>query len=273
VTTHMLVADFRRHYDPGMTLKRLRHVTRPIRRRIAQLIYSRTEKECQAYRELASAALSGQPYFGDALFAFRGDPMRQRHFASVVAKVAATATGPVRVLEIGSWAGSSAIAWANALRESGTGGSIVCVDPWRPYASAPAVMDDAMHDDTVYHLFRHNVRASGIEGMVEVMRGDSRAVLGALATGSFDIVYIDGDHSYAAVHSDIAQAMRITRPGGVVCGDDLERQRHEVSDALYADAVASGEDDIHGFHPGVTRAVAEHFGPVPAWDGFWAVGK
>ena len=29
--------------------------------------------------------------------------------------------------------------------------------------------------------------------------------------------------------------------------------------------------DGNGFHPGVTRAVAEQFGPVPAWDGFWAV--
>jgi predicted O-methyltransferase YrrM len=264
---------------PRMALKHLRLMTRPLRRRLAQLIYSHagplsaTEKDCQAYRELASAALSGQVYFGDALMAFRGDPMRQRHFASVVATVAATATGPIRVLEIGSWAGSSAIAWANALRESGNGGSIVCVDPWIPYASAPRSMDDALYDDMIYRLFQHNVRVSGVESMIEVRRGDSRAVLGTLATASFDVAYIDGDHSYAVVHSDIAQSIRITRPGGVVCGDDLERQRHELPDDLYADAFASGEDFIHGFHPGVTRAVAEHFGPVPAWDGFWAVSK
>ena len=162
---------------PRMALKRLRLMTRPLRRRLAQLIYSHagplsaTEKDCQAYRELASAALSGQLYFGDALMAFRGDPMRQRHFPSVVAKVAATATGPIRVLEIGSWAGSSAIAWANALRKSGKGGSIVCVDPWIPYASAPRSMDDALYDDMIYRLFQHNVRVSGVESMIEVRRG------------------------------------------------------------------------------------------------------
>ncbi len=55
-----------------------------------------------------------------------------------------------RVLEIGSWAGGSAILWAETLKQFNNGkGSVFCVDPWRRYeiggqGGVYVVMDEAL---------------------------------------------------------------------------------------------------------------------------------
>lgn len=253
-----------------------RQITQPLRRSLAKAIYSRAGDGSQTdYRELAFALLSGRPYFGNALMARQGDPTRQRHFRPVVEQVSLKLDRPIDVLEVGSWAGSSALAWVNAIRASKHSGTLTCVDQWKAYGSVTSDMNAATDDDMIYRLFLHNISASGIRDFVRVVRGDSREVLKELPAQSFDIVYIDGDHSYETVRADIEQALRLVRPGGVVCGDDLECQRHEMSNACYETAISRDSDyvtlDGNSFHPGVSRAVAEQFGRVPAWDGFWAV--
>jgi predicted O-methyltransferase YrrM len=260
----------------GSVLRLARQITQPLRRSLAKAIYSRADDSTQTdYQGLAFALLSGRPYFGRALMALQGDPTRQKHFRPVVESISLKLERPLDVLEIGSWAGSSALAWVSAIRESKHGGTLTCVDQWKAYASVPSDMNAATDDDMIYRLFLHNMAASGIRDFVRIVRGDSREILKDLPPASFDIVYIDGDHSYETVRSDIEQARRLVRTPGVVCGDDLECQRHEISNACYETAISRDSDyitlDGNSFHPGVTRAVAEQFGPVPAWNGFWAV--
>ena len=38
-----------------------------------------------------------------------------------------------RVMEIGSWAGGSAVLWARVLKQSKVNGMVCCVDSWTPY--------------------------------------------------------------------------------------------------------------------------------------------
>ena len=71
-----------------------------------------------SYRRLAEALLQGQPYFGPALRSLQGFPERHRYILPVVKGVAARAD--VKILEIGSWAGTSAISWASALKKLGS---------------------------------------------------------------------------------------------------------------------------------------------------------
>lgn len=64
-----------------------------------------------------------------------------------------------------------------------------------------------------------------------------------------DMVFIDADHSYEAVTEDIAAAMALLQPGGLLCGHDFSND-----------------------YPGVQRAVAElvpHFRRVPGGDIWW----
>lgn len=45
-----------------------------------------------------------------------------------------------------------------------------------------------------------------------------------LKDGIFDFIYIDGDHKYENVKSDILHAKRlINKKFGVICGDDLDK--------------------------------------------------
>lgn len=58
-------------------------------------------------------------------------------------------------------------------------------------------------------------------------------ILPTLAPKSFDLIFIDGDHSYAGVLSDSLAALSLIRPGGVICWHDyMFRFRHDVVRAL-----------------------------------------
>jgi len=93
--------------------------------------------------------------------------------------------------------------------------------------------------------------------------------------GAYDLVYLDGDHTYTAVRADIGNARPLVSDGGILCGDDLELQADEAQ----AD-IARSEPSLdyiysqrwqRAYHPGVSLAVGEAFGRVSAWGGFWAM--
>ncbi len=75
--------------------------------------------------------------------------------------------------------------------------------------------------DLDFSLFDHaHFRQPVEQGLVQLHQGDSSTLLGALPDQSFDFIYIDGDHSYAGVTRDLAQAARkIKDDGWIVCND------------------------------------------------------
>src|ERR1017187_2525784 len=240
-----------------------------------------------SYRTLAEALLAGRPYFGPALCAMQGVPERHQYFLPTVIEVARRREAlQLDILEIGSWAGASAVTWAMALREARASGTVTCVDPWLPYFDAEDErdrhyrdMNDAARDGLIAQLFEHNIRCAGVADMIRQRRGYSQNVLPELPSGQFDIVYIDGSHRFEDVRFDIQQAKRLLRGGGTICGDDLERQSSEVSADELSQAIAGGREYVYSeasrshYHPGVTGAVGREFESVGVWDGFWAVRK
>src|SRR5438067_800647 len=119
-----------------------------------------------SYRQLAEALLEGRVYFGPALRSLQGPPSRQKYILPVV-KAVAEGTA-VEILEVGSWAGGSAISWASALRKLRLLGQVTCVDPWLPYfdvkkdrANHYRGMNQAAANGKIRKLFDHNVAASG----------------------------------------------------------------------------------------------------------------
>ncbi len=226
----------------------------------------------------------GRVYFGPVLAAFQGVPVRHYVLQQVVKSVVDGASRPVTMLEIGSWAGGSAITIGATLRAHAASGSrLLCLDPWKLYGADPTSaaispqMRNALRSGSAFQLFLHNIKSAGLDDRIIVIKGAATDVLPVLAPGSFDLVFVDGDHSYAAVKSDVALAIPLVRDGGILCGDDLEKQFSEVDAAtcLAADAVDFIPDPVSGtrYHPGVTRAVHELIGPVSSRAGFWAVRK
>src|ERR1051325_9977009 len=88
----------------------------------------------RAEKRLIDALLLGKPYFGTAMRALQGPVKRHAYLQAIAREAAATSKrGDVRVLEIGSWVGASAITWASSLQKFGVKGTVTCVDAWEPY--------------------------------------------------------------------------------------------------------------------------------------------
>jgi predicted O-methyltransferase YrrM len=227
------------------------------------------------------------PYFGPHLYARQGDSRRHIYMQAVVhTQSLHLGDRPLKVLEIGSWAGGSAITWGAALKAHHQGrGSVICVDPWRPYFEEKQlssglvyeVMSSAAKTGEIYELFLHNIKSAEVDDIVFPFRGSSDQVLPLFADGSFDIIFLDGSHSYHCVAKDIQNTARLLNNNGILCGDDLELQLDTVDPIHNAENCSL--DYIQDprtrafYHPGVTKAVGEYFGRVSVWEGFWAMRR
>ena len=222
-------------------------------------------------------------YFGGRTLGIQGVPARHLYLSAAVWQFA-DLDRPVRLLEIGSWVGASALTFAQAIDAfCAKKGSIVCVDPWLDYFSAAdagtrgyAEMTDLNQLGLSNALFQHNIRFARPSVAIERRRGTARDVLPTLEADTFDLVYIDGSHYRDDVVFDIQHGRRLLRDGGLLCGDDLELQAGDC-DRAFAEANLDRDFvcDAKGrsFHPGVTLAVDSELGPVSAYDGFWIMRK
>lgn len=83
-------------------------------------------------------------------------------------------------------------------------------------------------------------------GRHELVPGDSRQTVPAYADANpdarFDLVYIDGGHTYELASADIANCMRLSTPSTVVLMDDVQPEYEwgEGPARAWSDAVASG---------------------------------
>jgi predicted O-methyltransferase YrrM len=125
---------------------------------------------------------------------------------------------PVRILEIGSWEGRSALFFLNYLPLS----RIVCVDTFggsiehhlNPYFAALALKTEGQFDSNL----------AAFADRVEKIKGSSTAVLPKLGVAGqrFDLAYIDGSHMAADVFRDGALTWSMMERGGIVIFDDYE---------------------------------------------------
>ena len=123
----------------------------------------------------------------------------------------------VRVLEIGSWEGRSALFFLNYLPKA----HIVCIDPFGGNAEHQLDEFFAKQVPATEGRFDRNVVAP-FGGRVEKIKGTSVTIVPQLAIEArqFDIAYIDGSHFAADVYADAALIWPLVAPGGIVIFDD-----------------------------------------------------
>ncbi len=236
----------------------------------------------EIFRRLSPTA----PYFPAELASIQSGPdsMIRHVWQTAAVGLVTGAPRPIRILEIGSWAGHSTLTWAEAAGKFERKGSILCIDPWGRYLAEGDLkiggpyrtMDAATDLDLIYTLFLHNIGFADPSARVDHIRGRFDEVAPYLGDGQFDIVYIDGSHYYADVVHDIAQAKRLVRDGGLICGDDLEQQLADVDAGFVRASIAKDyvvDPKGRGMHPGVTLAVGEAFGKVADYSGFWIMRR
>ena len=201
----------------------------------------------------------------NGIYGMATNPLRQVFMMGVVWFLANQRKNSyLNLLEVGSWGGASALTWGQGLElYNNCSGRIVCIDAWRPYYAPDTIFDelskdinDALLGEDPYNIFLNNIEYINPE---------------------IDLIYIDGDHSYENVSGDIEASCKLIKEGGIICGDDLELQGHQVDTSIiekipYVDKYMDQKSGIV-FHPGVTQAVEEIFGTVSSWSGFWAIQK
>ncbi len=248
-------------------------------------------KELSSSVSFGYYALRGRPYFGVHMGGRQVRPERVPYMRALARKVVSE-RGSLCMAEIGSWAGESAVLWAEAAkralppdRAAGNGAraiSIICIDPWRFYPSLETnprilAMRRAVRSDAIFPLFLRNVRCSGNADAIIPIRADSQTAARLFRNELFDLIYIDGDHAYASVRGDIQSYAPLLKDGGYLCGDDLQLQATSV-DQNYArrhcdEDVICDPRTRRYFHPGVTLAVGEFFGEVSCYTGFWVMQR
>jgi hypothetical protein len=129
---------------------------------------------------------------------------------------------PRRVLEIGCYIGVSTEFWLLHCEQ------VIAVDPWPIPEVRRAFLNRCGH-------YPNLTRLQGKSPEAFICRKDFH---------SLDMVYVDGDHSYAAVLNDIYATAPMLRMGGTMAGHDyylpdVRRAVHEVfsggPDAVYSD--------------------------------------
>lgn len=134
------------------------------------------------------------------------------------------ADGPI--LEIGAYRGRSSVLTALALRDAGNDAPLFAID----------VDPDALRAAGAH------AAAQGVADRVVYVRGTSRAFFRAMPRYRPALVFVDGDHSLAGVHRDLAVLRRRLPNGGLLLMHDYLDERNEDPD----------EPEF-----GVTRGIAE----------------
>lgn len=121
------------------------------------------------------------------------------------------------IVEVGSYLGRSACFLADQIKKSGKDIKLVCVDPWTPEFL------ESKTGDAIYENFLAAVRIGGFQNIIVPIRGTS-LMAAKLLRDDLDAVFIDADHSYESVKSDIRAWIEKVRPGGVLAGHDFDYQ-------------------------------------------------
>ena len=151
-------------------------------------------------------------------------------------KILQVPSNPV-VAEIGIFRGD----FAKILLDTFNPSRLILVDPWLPEMTCSGDQDG--NDVVYYHgddLYKHVINKFLGEKRIEIQR--KLSVDAIIEDASLDVLYIDGDHTYQGVVSDLERGRKWVKHGGWICGHDFGMNPAKAK---------------HHYEFGVARAVSE----------------
>jgi predicted O-methyltransferase YrrM len=163
-------------------------------------------------------------------------------------RLARDADGAGAIVEIGSWMGRST-AWLAAGSKAAGRERVHAVDV---FDGGPMLkqLDIIQSEGTTYHRFAENLEGLGLFDYVEPVMADSREAARRWNAGAIRLLFIDGDHNYAAVKADFELWSQHVPVGGYVVFDDAVEK-----------------------HPGVWQFLQEVLADSEHWQPLLRVGK
>jgi len=124
--------------------------------------------------------------------------------------------------EIGVWKGDFS---KEILKKNPS--KLYLIGPWKSIADVPARWHAAPQDemDAIYNDVA-NVFTS--DDRVEIIRKLSDDAASDIEDGSLDWIYVDGNHSYEFVKSDLENWWPKLKSGGALCGDDYQEGSFQI---------------------------------------------
>lgn len=136
--------------------------------------------------------------------------------------------GVKRMAEIGVWKGHFA---RDILKHVDGIDEYWAIDPWKAFPKESGRMFRLANADWD-SLYWYAMKMAQVFSQLKVARMDSAEAAKLFPKGYFDLVFIDGDHSYDAVLADIKAWTPLVQKGGLVTGHDLIRRVPGVYKAL-----------------------------------------
>jgi hypothetical protein len=155
--------------------------------------------------------------------------------------------------EIGTYDGSTTRAYIDIIKQNG--GHLYAIDWFKgnENVSGPHAYNDS-NKTNVYNSFISNINQ--YLDITTILDGKSIDMIPQIPDHSLDICFIDADHRYTNVYKDIELCIPKIKPGGLLCGHDLE----DINLANKANHEWLEQDYVNRTHWGVIQAVYDHFG-------------
>jgi glycosyltransferase involved in cell wall biosynthesis len=134
-------------------------------------------------------------------------------------------------VELGSWFGRSSRAIGDNLPE---GSVLYCVDTWDGSVGEDILTSQASKqggDHAFMQFIENNFDLIEAHKIVPLRMSGENAFQ-VLRNIKPDTIFIDADHSYEGVKKDIEMALKIIKPGGVICGHDFTDDWQGVKQAV-----------------------------------------
>lgn len=125
-------------------------------------------------------------------------------------------TADLKVCEIGVYEGDYSSVILSALPSC----EIYLIDLWDPLDNDFFYSEfEGEHLNQVYAEVKDRFKD---RTNVKIIKGDSKKIFEDFQDEYFDWIYIDGDHSYEGVYSDLKNWMSKVKKGGVISGHDFD---------------------------------------------------
>ena len=142
-------------------------------------------------------------------------------FLAVIDEVNQNKEGNKKILEIGTFVGTSAIKLVEMIKNS----EITVIDVWENYNEQGGVEGtvDKIKENNIEQIFYKNIERSELKHLFTIKKGNSFDVLLDLNKNNkkFDVIYVDGSHTLLDSYTDILLSFELLQKGGVMIIDDV----------------------------------------------------